>query len=51
MPGWLILSVIGACLIRWALSWTRVHLPWIILGALLGWFLREGYDWVSQRVT
>jgi hypothetical protein len=51
MPGWLILSVIGACLIIWAASWPLVHPPWIVLVALLGWFLREGYDWVSQRGT
>jgi hypothetical protein len=51
MPGWLIASVIVICLAIWLTSWTLAHLPWIALGAVLGWFIREGYDWVSARVT
>ena len=51
MPGWLIISVLVVCLIIWAATWTFAHLPWMILGGFLGWFIREGYDWVSRRAT
>jgi hypothetical protein len=38
MPGWLIASVIVVCLVIWVTSWTLAHVPWIALGAVLGWF-------------